>query len=223
MATETPLILLVDSDSQWLEATSNYLFREGIDSLTATEGKKALNILKKVTPHMILINIFLEDPDGVELCQQIRTLGTPSLIVLLAETHQEYALLAGFEAGADDFIYKDTKIKLLLYKIKALLRLSSRERVTPPSSDSFSIRPDTYSVIQKDKEIFLPKKEFELLSLLASKPNTIFTREEITQAIWDKELSHSRTLDVHIRNIRSKIEGINLKTIKGVGYKLTKE
>ena len=119
MATEAPLILLVDSDSQWLEATSNYLFREGIDSLTATEGKKTLNILKKVTPHMILINIFLEDPDGVELCQQIRTLGTPSLIVLLAETHQEYALLAGFEAGADDFIYKDTKIKLLLYKIKA--------------------------------------------------------------------------------------------------------
>ena len=223
-------ILLVDSDIQWLEHRVNLLQQVGFEVLTATSAAQALRIAKKAAPELLLLNIFLPDTDGVEVCEQLPQMGLPTypIVVLLAEENQDYALLAGFEAGADDFIYKNLKPKLFIYKLQALVRccLSKKEsQHTLAKHDDFSLDPDSYTLtlLKGGERYVLPKKEFELLSLLLSAPEKLFTREELALHIWgDAHQAKNRTIDVHIRKIREKIGQNKIKTIKGVGYRLVK-
>ncbi len=218
-------LLIVDSDTQWLGSVAPVLQQAGFEVLTATGGAQALRIIKRTTPELILLNIFLPDTDGVEICERLRQMKLPvrPIIVLLAEENQEYALLAGFDAGADDFVYKNIKIKLLLSKLNALTKLTL---LNPSYTEgmilgTYTLNTDAYSLFQEGKEILLPKREYELLSLLMSVPNKVFTREEIATLVWrDKELSKSRTIDIHIARIREKIGKEYRKSVKGVGYKL---
>ena len=215
-------ILLVDSDIQWLEHRANLLQQVGFEVLTATSAAQALRIAKKAVPELLLLNIFLPDTDGVEVCEQLPQMGLPTypIVVLLAEENQDYALLAGFEAGADDFIYKNLKPKLFIYKLQALVRccLSKKE-----PQHTF-VQHDDFSLLRGEERSVLPKKEFELLSLLLSAPEKLFTREELALHIWgDAAQAKNRTIDVHIRKIREKIGQEKIKTIKGVGYRLVKQ
>jgi len=202
-----------------------HLIEAGFEVLTATGGAQALRIIKRTTPELILLNIFLPDTDGVEICERLRQMKLPvrPIIVLLAEENQEYALLAGFDAGADDFVYKNIKIKLLLSKLNALTKLTL---LNPSYTEgmilgTYTLNTDAYSLFQEGKEILLSKKEYELLFLLMSVPNKVFTREEIATLVWrDKDLSKSRTIDIHIARIREKIGKEYIKSVKGVGYKL---
>ena len=222
-------ILLVDSDIQWIEHRANLLQQVGFEVLTATSAAQALRIAKKAAPELLLLNIFLPDTDGVEVCEQLPQMGLPTypIVVLLAEENQDYALLAGFEAGADDFIYKNLKPKLFIYKLQALVRccLSKKEpQHTFVQHDDFSLDPDSYTLLRGEERSVLPKKEFELLSLLLSAPEKLFTREELALHIWgDAAQAKNRTIDVHIRKIREKIGQEKIKTIKGVGYRLVKQ
>jgi len=212
-------ILLVDSDIQWIEHRANLLQQVGFEVLTATSAAQALRIAKKAAPELLLLNIFLPDTDGVEVCEQLPQMGLPTypIVVLLAEENQDYALLAGFEAGADDFIYKNLKPKLFIYKLQALVRccLSKKEpQHTFVQHDDFSLDPDSYTLLKGEERSVLPKKEFELLSLLLSAPEKLFTREELALHIWgDAAQAKNRTIDVHIRKIREKIGQEKIKTI----------
>lgn len=230
MERETPIrILIVDGNTQWLEGIAGVLQQAGFEILTATGGRQALRILKQASPEVLLLNIFLTDLDGVEVCNQLSLMSLPirPVVVLLAEEKHEYALLAGFEAGADDFIYKKIKTKLFLYKLQALIRLcfhKRREVAQPLVCEDFSLQEQTYTLTKGERQYLLPKKEYELLMFLLSAPNKIFTREEIATHIWaNPAVAKSRTIDVHIGKLRDKLGATRIKTIKGVGYKLVKQ
>ena len=223
MERETPItLLIIDSDTQWLEYIAPTLQQAGFEVLTAISGAQALRIIKRTTPELLLLNIFLPDTDGVEVCERLRQMQLPTrpVIVLLAEENQDYALLAGFEAGADDFIYKRLKTKLFIYKLEALVKLCFQKRKEvkqPLVYGDFSLDEETYTLTKGDRQYVLTKKEYELLSLLLSAPNRLFSREEIATHIWaDPAVAHSRTIDVHI----GKLGQARIKTVKGVGYRL---
>lgn len=227
MERETPItLLIIDSDTQWLEYIAPTLQQAGFEVLTAISGAQALRIIKRTTPELLLLNIFLPDTDGVEVCERLRQMQLPTrpVIVLLAEENQDYALLAGFEAGADDFIYKRLKTKLFIYKLEALVKLCFQKRKEvkqPLVYGDFSLDEETYTLTKGDKQYVLTKKEYELLSLLLSAPNRLFSREEIATHIWsDPAVAHSRTIDVHIGKLRDKLGQTRIKTAKGVGYRL---
>ena len=228
MERETPItLLIIDSDTQWLEYIAPTLQQAGFEVLTAISGAQALRIIKRTTPELLLLNIFLPDTDGVEVCERLRQMQLPTrpVIVLLAEENQDYALLAGFEAGADDFIYKRLKTKLFIYKLEALVKLCFQKRKEvkqPLVYGNFSLDEETYTLTKGDRQYVLTKKEYELLSLLLSSPNRLFSREEIATQIWaDPAVAHSRTIDVHIAKLRDKLGQARIKTVKGVGYRLT--
>lgn len=227
MERETPItLLIIDSDTQWLEYIAPTLQQAGFEVLTAISGAQALRIIKRTTPELLLLNIFLPDTDGVEVCERLRQMQLPTrpVIVLLAEENQDYALLAGFEAGADDFIYKRLKTKLFIYKFEALVKLCFQKRKEvkqPLVYGDFSLDEETYTLTKGDRQYVLTKKEYELLSLLLSAPNRLFSREEIATHIWaDPAVAHSRTIDVHIGKLRDKLGQARIKTAKGVGYRL---
>ena len=219
-------LLIIDSDTQWLQYIAPTLQQAGFEVLTATSGAQALRIIKRTTPELLLLNIFLPDTDGVEVCERLRQMQLPTrpVIVLLAEENQDYALLAGFEAGADDFIYKQLKTKLFIYKLEALVKLCFQKRKEvkqPLVCGDFSLDEETYTLTKADKQYVLTKKEYELLSLLLSAPNRLFSREEIATYIWaDPAVADSRTIDVHIGKLRDKLGHARIKTVKGVGYRL---
>ena len=211
MERETPItLLIIDSDTQWLEYIAPTLQQAGFEVLTAISGAQALRIIKRTTPELLLLNIFLPDTDGVEVCERLRQMQLPTrpVIVLLAEENQDYALLAGFEAGADDFIYKRLKTKLFIYKLEALVKLCFQKRKEvkqPLVYGDFSLDEETYTLTKGDRQYVLTKKEYELLSLLLSAPNRLFSREEIATQIWsDPAVAHSRTIDVHIGKLRDR-------------------
>ena len=218
MERETSItLLIIDSDTQWLEYIAPILQSAGFEVLTAISGAQALRIIKRTSPELLLLNIFLPDTDGVEVCGQLRQMQLPTrpIIVLLAEENQDYALLAGFQAGADDFIYKQLKTKLFLYKLEALVRLCFHKRKEvkqPLVCGDFSLEEETYTLTRAGQQYLLPKKEYELLS-----------REEIAMQIWsDPTVVNSRTIDVHIGKLRDKLGQARIKTVKGVGYRLVK-
>ena len=168
MERETSItLLIIDSDTQWLEYIAPILQSAGFEVLTAISGAQALRIIKRTAPELLLLNIFLPDTDGVEICGQLRQMQLPTrpVIVLLAEENQDYALLAGFEAGADDFIYKQMKTKLFLYKLEALVRLCFHKRKEvkqPLVCGDFSLEEETYTLTRAGQQYLLPKKEYEL-------------------------------------------------------------
>jgi len=223
-------ILLVDDDNDILEFLSYNLRKEGFNVHTASNGNIALEEVKKSKPHLILLDIMMPEKDGIETCEAIRNIENINnpIIVLLTARGEDYSQIAGFNAGADDYITKPIKPKVLISRIYALLRrlnnefLSSKENNNIIKYNKLEINKEKYIVIADGEELILPRKEFELILLLASKPNNVFTRDEIYDKIWgDSVIVGDRTIDVHIRKLREKIGNNYIKTIKGVGYKFT--
>ncbi len=217
-------ILLVDDEADVLEFLGYNLKKEGYQVFTASNGRDAIAKAQEVAPHLILLDVMMPQMDGMETCAALRreeqTRNT--LIMFLTARSEDYSQIAGFEAGADDYVAKPVKPKVLISRIKALLRRSGgvEEASSTLRHNDLIIDRERYLVIQSGKEIFLPRKEFELLALLVSKPEKVFTREEIFEKIWGNEvIVGDRTIDVHVRKIREKIGLDNIRTIKGVGYK----
>ncbi|MBR9756828.1 MAG: response regulator transcription factor [Algicola sp.] len=217
-------ILLVDDEPDILEIVGYNLSSEGYQVITAENGMEAVKKAKKEKPQLIILDVMMPEMDGIEACEQIRKHPDlqDAIVTFLTARGEDYSQVAGFDAGADDYITKPIKPKVLVSKVKALLR-RLKENETNESVvkiGSLVINRDEYKIILKNEEIILPRKEFELLSLLASKPGKVFKREEILDKVWGNEVVvGGRTIDVHIRKLREKIGDDSFKTVKGVGYK----
>ncbi|HEX8563695.1 MAG TPA: response regulator transcription factor [Flavobacterium sp.] len=219
-------ILLVDDEQDILEIVGYNLAQEGYKISTASNGREAVAKAKKEIPHLIIMDVMMPEMDGMEATEAIRNI--PELhnviITFLTARSEDYSQVAGFDAGADDYITKPIKPKLLVSKVKALLRRLKENQ--EKDSDTLNvagieINREEYKIIKDDVEIVLPRKEFELFYLLASKPGKVFKREEILDKVWGNDVVvGGRTIDVHIRKLREKIGEDLFKTIKGVGYKI---
>lgn len=218
-------ILLVDDEEDILEFVSYNLLKEGYSVYTATNGKEAIEKALEVTPHLILLDVMMPEMDGIETCQQIRTHRSlrNSVVAFLTARGEDYSQIAGFDAGADDYITKPIRVKVLVSRIKALLkRTESNENGASEIDDTRSLIMDKerFLVVKDGREIVLPRKEFNLLHLLYSKPDKVFSREDIFASVWGSDvIVGDRTIDVHIRKLREKIGDEHIVTIKGVGYK----
>jgi two-component system alkaline phosphatase synthesis response regulator PhoP len=217
-------ILLVDDEPDILEIVGYNLSQEGYQISIAINGKEAVSKAKKVLPHLIIMDVMMPEMDGMEACENIRKIPELNnvIITFLTARSEDYSQVAGFDAGADDYITKPIKPKLLVSKVKALLR---RLKETEQNSETLNvggieINREEYKIVKDNIEIVLPRKEFELFYLLASKPGKVFKREEILDKVWGNDvIVGGRTIDVHIRKLREKIGDEFFKTIKGVGYK----
>ncbi len=228
MAQKIYKILLVDDEPDILEFLSYNLKKEGYEVFTAMDGDSAITIALDKIPHLILMDVMMPGKDGVGTCEEMRSYPQldDSIIAFLTARAEDYSQIAGFEAGADDYISKPIKPKLLQSRIKALLKRYSKLEVSETKENkiskesSLSIDKERFVVIRDGEELTLPKKEFELLALLMSKPEKVFSREEIFNLVWgDDIIVGDRTIDVHIRKLREKIGDEHIKTLKGVGYK----
>lgn len=217
-------ILLVDDEPDILEIIGYNLSEKGYEIHTATNGIEALKKANKIAPDLILLDVMMPEMDGIETCEKIRNIPALEhvLIMFLSARSEEYSQVAGLEAGADDYITKPIKPKLLVTKIKSLLRRKKESSETSKAIEigDIIIDREAYKVQKNGQDINLPRKEFELLSLLTSKPGKVFLREEILNSVWGREVVvGGRTIDVHIRKLREKIGDHHFKTVKGVGYK----
>ena len=220
---ESHKILLVDDEPDILEFLSYNLKKEGYNVITANSGIDAIELAKKEKPELIILDVMMPEMDGMEVCKELRKI--PSLknvmITFLTARNEEYSQISGFDSGSDDYITKPIKPNVFVSRVKALLR---RVEKNAPSNTieigGIKINKEKYLVEKNGKEIIFPKKEFELLNLLMSKPGKVFKREEILNTVWgDDVIVGDRTIDVHIRKLREKIGDDYFKTIKGVGYK----
>ena len=221
-------ILLVDDEPDILEIVGYNLKNEGYQVFTAQNGVEGVKTAKKVVPHLILLDIMMPEMDGIEACEKIRKIDALENVIIsfLTARGEDYSQVAGFDAGADDYITKPIKPKVLVSKIKSLLRRlkNTEEQDTSTRVGDIVINREEYVVFKGDRKIVLPKKEFELFSLLTSKPGKVFKRETILDSVWGNEVVvGGRTIDVHIRKLREKIGDDFFKTIKGVGYKFVLE
>ena len=220
-------ILVVDDEPDIIEFLSYNLKKEGFTIKTASTGRQAIDMAVSFNPHLILLDVMMPEMDGIETCGELRanSLTKDVLIAFLTARNEDYSQIAGFDAGGDDYISKPIKPKVLISRIKALLKragalddgANSRDEI--PQS-GLAIDKERYVAYLDGQEVVLPKKEFELLALLHSKPQEVFTRDEIYQAIWGDEIVvGDRTIDVHIRKLREKLGEDYIRTVKGVGYK----
>ena len=217
-------ILLADDEPDILEIIEYNLSAEGYKVFTAENGLEAIKQAKKKKPHLIILDVMMPEMDGIEACEQIRKISTleKTVIAFLTARGEDYSQVAGFDAGADDYITKPIRPKVLVSKVKALLRrLSSNDsEKNIIKLGDLTINREEYKILKGKEEINLPRKEFELLSLLTSKPGKVFPREDILNQVWGNEVVvGGRTIDVHIRKLREKLGEDKFKTIKGVGYK----
>ena len=217
-------ILLVDDEPDIIEFLGYNLTKEGYDVTTSTSGKEAVELAKKIKPDLILLDVMMPEMDGIETCQEIRGIDDikNTLIAFLSARGEDYSQVAGLDAGADDYITKPIKPRLLVSRVKAILRRKSGVEEVNANEQEGDIRIDRekYLVYKEGQELSFPKKEFELLALLISKPGKVFTREVILESVWGGEVVvGDRTIDVHIRKLREKLGDHYIKTIKGVGYK----
>jgi len=216
-------ILLIDDEQDILEFLSYNLKKEGYKVYTASNGEEGVKIVQKISPSLILLDVMMPVLDGIETCQMIRKdLNiTQPIIAFLTSRAEDYSQIAGFEAGADDYITKPVRPRLLVSKVESLLRRLDKpvlEDLTTPST-KIKIDRDRFLVEVNDIVLILPKKEFELLELLAGRPGKVFNREQILSIVWGNEtIVGERTIDVHIRKLREKLGDSYIRTIKGVGY-----
>ena len=223
-------ILLVDDEIDILEFISYNLHKEGYKVFTAKNGIEALKVAEKELPHLIILDVMMPEMDGIAACEELRKIPTlkNTIIAFLTARGEDYSQIAGFDAGADDYITKPVRPKVLVSRVKALLKRTGE--ATQPvavvqdsntiSIGNLLIDKERYLIRMDDKEMILPRKEFELLSLLVSKPGKVFTREEIYFSVWGENVVvGDRTIDVHIRKLREKIGNEHIKTLKGIGYK----
>ncbi len=217
-------ILLIDDEPDILEIVGYNLSNEGYQVITGANGVEAVKLGKKHKPHLVILDVMMPEMDGIEACELLRKNPdlSSTIITFFTARGEDYSQVAGFDAGADDYITKPIKPKVLISKVKALLR---RLKEGDESSEvikvgNIVIDREEYKILKGKEEIVLPRKEFELLSLLASKPGKVFKREDILDRVWGNEVVvGGRTIDVHIRKLREKIGDESFKTIKGVGYK----
>jgi two-component system alkaline phosphatase synthesis response regulator PhoP len=217
-------ILLVDDEPDVLEFLGYNLRKEGYQIFSCSNGRDAIETAAKILPHLIIMDVMMPSMDGIEACREIKQ--SPELestvIIFLTARGEDYSQIAGFDAGADDYVTKPIKPRVLISRVKALLRRykETENSLTVLRVGGLIIDKEKYQVVQDGLEIVLPRKEFELLLALASKPNKVFSREEIFARVWGNDvIVGDRTIDVHVRKIREKIGLKNIKTIKGVGYK----
>jgi len=221
-------ILLVDDEPDIIEILRYNLTQEGYDVITAKDGESAINKAENNHPHLIIMDIMMPKMDGIEACSIIRS--NPkfidTIIVFLTARGEDYSHVAAYDAGADDYITKPIKPKVFISKIKGLLRRLKKENILESKIEigNLLIDRDEYKVKVSGKTILLPRKEFELLYLLASKPEKVFKREKIMQSIWGADVVvGDRTIDVHMRKLREKLGDVYFKTVKGVGYKFVNQ
>lgn len=218
-------ILLVDDEKDILELISFNLEKEGYEVSTAKNGREAVDVARRTSPDLILMDVMMPEMDGMEACRLIREDAALSkvLIAFLTARNEDYSQIAGFDAGADDYIAKPIKPRVLVSRVKALLRRQSQGAEAsgaPTSTKGIVIDKNRYLVIRDGEEIYFPRKEFELLTLLSSQPGRVFTRDIILSNVWGNDVVvGDRTIDVHIRKLREKLGENYIKTIKGVGYK----
>lgn len=217
-------ILLVDDEPDILEIVGYNLSNEGYQVITAENGLQAVKMAKKHKPNLVILDVMMPEMDGIEACEMMRQNSDlqDTIITFFTARGEDYSQVAGFEAGADDYITKPIKPKVLLSKVKALLRRLKEDKKNEDivKVGNIVINREEYKVLKGKEELVLPRKEFELLSLLASKPGKVFKREDILDRVWGQEVVvGGRTIDVHIRKLREKIGEKSFKTIKGVGYK----
>jgi two-component system alkaline phosphatase synthesis response regulator PhoP len=225
MTNRNTKILLVDDEPDILEIVGYNLAQEGYQISTAINGKEAVAKAKIEIPDLIIMDVMMPEMDGMEACEMIRKIPELNhvIITFLTARGEDYSQVAGFDAGADDYITKPIKPKLLVSKVKALLRRSKEQEQNSETLNvgGIVINREEYKITKDNVEIVLPRKEFELLYLLASKPGKVFKREEILDTIWGNDvIVGGRTIDVHIRKLREKLGEDFFRTIKGVGYKL---
>ena len=222
-------ILCVDDEPDILEILKYNLSNKGYQISTAKDGKAAVKKAMETHPNLIIMDIMMPNMDGIEACEILRSDESfnDTLIMFLTARGEDYSYVAAYEAGADDYVTKPVKPKILLSKVKALLRRSKKyveKEVDEIEFGDLRINREKYKVYTSDRSISLPRKEFELLNLLVSKPDKVFKREKIMEKIWGEQVVvGDRTIDVHIRKLRKKIGGKYFKTVKGVGYKFIVE
>jgi len=216
-------ILLVDDEPDILEFVGYNIRKEGYILYTSSNGKEAITIAKEVVPHLIILDVMMPEMDGIETCKEIKRFPElkNTIITFLSARGEDFTQIAGLEAGGDDYITKPIKPRVLMSRINALLRRSNSKQPNKIFTiGDITIDNEKYLILKSGTKIILPKKEFELLSLLISKPNKVFTREEIFSQIWGNDIIvGDRTIDVHVRKIREKLGDDRIKTVKGVGYK----
>ena len=217
-------ILLVDDEPDVIEIIRYNLDQEGYKLYTASNGKEALEKAKKKLPHLIIMDVMMPKIDGIEACEQLRNdiRFNDTIIMFLTARGEDYSYVAAFDAGADDYVTKPIKPKVIVSKVKALLRRLKKEEQTQEKIQigKLIIDREQYEVTHMDKSFSMPRKEFELLYLLASKPDKVIKREKIMEIVWGSEVVvGDRTIDVHIRKLREKVGDKYFKTVKGVGYK----
>ncbi|AIM36145.1 response regulator transcription factor [Sphingobacterium sp. SG20118] len=219
-------ILVVDDEQDILDLIAFNLKREGYQVSTASNGHEAINVAKDINPDLIILDVMMPKMDGIEACRLMRAMPEfkNTFMVFLTARSEEYSEIAGFHVGADDYIAKPIKPRALMSRINAILRRNVSEEAAR-AQDRLEIMDlvidrDSFLVYRGEQKIVLAKKEFELMYLLASKPNKVFTREQILKSIWeDSVVVTNRTIDVHIRKLREKIGEDYVTTVKGVGYK----
>ena len=222
-------ILCVDDEPDILEILKYNLSNEGYNVLTANDGLSAISKAKEIIPNLIIIDIMMPNMDGIEACEKLRAdqKFNDTIIMFLTARGEDYSHVAAYEAGADDYVTKPVKPKVLVSKVKGLLRRLKKvteNNINNIEFENIKIDREKYKVYISDKTLNLPRKEFELLYLLASKPDKVFKRDKIMEMVWGGEvIVGDRTIDVHIRKLREKIGDKYFKTVKGVGYKFVLE
>ncbi len=217
-------ILLVDDEPDVIEIIRYNLDQEGYKLYTASNGKEAVEKAKKKLPHLIIMDVMMPKMDGIEACEQLRNdiRFNDTIIMFLTARGEDYSYVAAFDAGADDYVTKPIKPKVIVSKVKALLRRLKKEEQTQEKIQigKLIIDREQYEVTHMDKSFSMPRKEFELLYLLASNPDKVVKRDKIMEIVWGSEVVvGDRTIDVHIRKLREKVGDKYFKTVKGVGYK----
>ena len=218
-------ILLIDDEQDILELLSYNLEKEGYEVFTANDGNEGIEKAKQIVPDLILLDVMMPEKDGIETCQDLRKIKElqKTLIVFLSARSEEFSQLAGFQAGANDYIVKIIKPKVLISKVNALLQLTSHVSDSSKNIEigDLIIDRDNFRVTKSGQQFLLPKKEFDLLYLLASNTDKVFKREEILEKVWGNDvIVGERTIDVHIRRLREKLGIESIQTLKGIGYKL---
>ena len=217
-------ILVVDDDPDIVEILKYNLKNSGYSVKSAGNGVEAIKKAKKFIPDIILMDVMMPEMSGIEACQEIKNIDqlSQAIIIFLSARSEDYTQISAYDAGADDYISKPVKPKILIKKISNIAKKINSQKNAPKTIDlgSIKINKEEYVVIKNKKEILLPRKEFELLFLLATKPEKVFTREEIMNKVWGTQvIVGDRTIDVHVRKLREKIGEKHIKTLKGVGYK----
>lgn len=226
MSTDSPKILIVDDEQDILELIEYNLLKDGYRVFKATNGFEALTEAKKVRPDLIILDVMMPKMDGIEACRQLRSLPEfkNTFILFLTARNEEYSEIAGFNAGADDYIAKPIKPRALVSRIDAILRRNNQQEshssLKKLEIAGLVIDPDAFLVYRNAEKVVLAKKEFELLYLLASRPGKVYTREQILKSVWEESvIVTNRTIDVHVRKLREKLGDSYVGTVKGVGYK----